>query len=313
MNYKRILNFLLLSGSMALMLSSCKKPGEVEEVLTSGTPTLRFAQTPNSGNFLTQLYVPDLSIDADTLSLSDLQPKLEGPKTAPADIAVEYKVTPDAITRYNQAHASEPGFKPFVILPDSTYTIINKNDIIKKGEVFGSGLGDNIKFNTQKINTTVNYILPISITNPEYPTATATGTLLIYLIGNPIAGGYTWDYKRWNNAGTGNPSTTWTGEAAIFAPINGETIEVQSGYGDQNGLNIRYQLSFKNTNGVLSDFTVKINPEDVTKSIYGAIAAQSFTEATILLADPVNKRYKFTYALVNSAGATRTLVDEFYK
>lgn len=309
MKYKNILNFLLLSASVVLVLSSCKKPGEVEEALNSGKSTLRFAQTTNDGNFLTQLYVPDLSVDADTLSLSDLQLKLEGPKTAPADIAVEYKVNLDAIARYNQAHASDPGFEPFIILPADAYAIINKNDIIKKGEVYGSGLGKNIKFNTQKINTTVNYILPISITSPDYPTATGTGTVLIYLIGNPISGGYTWDFTRYNNAdGSGAPnSLSFTGESTVFVPVDATTVEVQSGY----YIGPRYVITFKDNNGTLSDFNVKLHPADVKAMSDGGVEIASGPR--IVQADPVLGVYVFEYVAVSGGSAYRFIRDKYYK
>lgn len=294
---------------MILIMSGCKKPGDVQDLGNSGISTLRFAQTPNAGNFLTQLYVPDLSVDADTLSLTDLQPKLEGPVAAPADITLEYKITPEAIAKYNQEHASDPGFTPFNLLPDSAYSLINKNEIIKKGDVYGSGLGKNIKFNTQKINTTINYILPVSITSPNYPTAAGTGTILIYLIGNPISGGYNWDFTRYNNAdGSGAPnSLSFTGESTVFVPIDATTVEVHSGY----YIGPRYVITFDNNNGTLSNFQVKLHPDDVSAMSDGDVEMVSGPE--IIQADPVNGVYVFEYVVVSGGTAYRFIRDKFYK
>src|SRR6185295_3243659 len=142
------------------------------------------------------------------------------------------------------------------------------------------------------------------------------GITYLHMIGNPLAGGYQWAWTRWNAADTtGAPNGAsfdfTAGVTATFLPDDPTTVEVQSGYGDQNGVNIRYQISFTNTGGVLSDFKVKLNPTDVQNGLYGTIGVLSFTDASILIADAATKHFRFSYAVVNGAGAPRVFVDEY--
>jgi hypothetical protein len=168
-----------------------------------------------------------------------------------------------------------------------------------------------ITFYQNKIDKTKNYMLPLVIQGqPGMVVASNLGALKLTFIGNPLAGGYTREYKRWNNdSGTGTPTTTST-EPIPFIPVNATSFRAQSGYGTQNGFDARYLVSFVNTNGVLSNFTVKIDPEDVTNSLEKNTISV-LENAKVIIADPVAKHFKFSFKVANSAGAARSFTDEF--
>jgi Domain of unknown function (DUF1735) len=225
------------------------------------------------------------------------------------DINITLAVDDAIRTQYNGT-----GGVQYEQLPDSTYTFAEKTGVIKAGSRLDTLY---VTVFPEKVDPTINYMLPVKIADASGTTISGNfGIAYLHMIGNPLAGPFQWAWTRFNASDTtGAPNgasfTFADGVTATFLPDNPTTIEVQSGYGDQNGLNIRYVLSFTNTGGVLSDFHVKINPSDVTNSITGAIGALSFTDATILTADGVNKHFRFTYAVVNSAGAPRVFIDDF--
>lgn len=198
----------------------------------------------------------------------------------------------------------------YELMPDSVYDFVQTSAVIKAGT---RTVPLQIAFYPSKIDPTKSYMLPVTIKEAGGKTISSNfGTIYYHVIGNPLAGAYKWTYLRFNKGDTtGSATTSWFDEPTTFLPVNPTTVQVNSGYGDQNGLDIRYQMTFTNTGGVLSDFKVKINPTDVTESVYGAIGAKGFTDATIVVADLVNRHFRFTYQVVNSAGAARTLIDDY--
>jgi len=222
------------------------------------------------------------------------------------DITVTLAVSDAARTAYNTANSTGP---QYLAIPDSVYSFPSKTVVIKAGTQQATV---NVTFYPTKVDPTKNYMAAIAISDGGGNTISGNfGVYYLHTIGNPLAGNYTDLYNRWQNgAGTGAPGTI--GNYSLTGlPDDPTTVEFQSGYGTQNGLNIRYVLTFTNTGGTLSNFAVHINPDDVTNSITGAIGALSFTDASIILADGVNKHFKFTYNLVNSAGAGRYFTDEY--
>lgn len=199
----------------------------------------------------------------------------------------------------------------YLVLPDSTFKIINKTATIKAG---GRVANFAIVFYPNKFNATKSFNLPITVTDPQGYTVSANyGHIYFHAIGNAIAGSYTRSYSRWNStSATGAPTTTGTA-TVTFVPDNTSTVEVQSGYGTQNGFNARYKISFTTSaNGTLSNFNVVINPDDVNSN-FTPNTITLVTPASIILADPVTGHYKFSFQVTNSSGAYRTFIDEFTK
>src|ERR1700730_10284994 len=132
-------------------------------------------------------------------------------------------------------------------------------------------------------------MLPVSLTDASGLTISGNlGTIYLHIIGNPLAGNTNWIYKRYNAADTTGAIATTTTGTQLFVPDDATTVVVQSGYGAQNGFKARYVLSFTNTNGVLSNFKVHINTDDVKNSL-NANSITLSADATIVFADPVTK------------------------
>lgn len=298
---KNIFRLLIL----AAVFTGCIKD-EYTDVTKEAMNAVRFSAASVAGSFPTQLYVPDLSIEEEFISLDGSRAKYEGNTTAPEDIQLEYKINPQALTKYNADNlAKDPSFKTFELMPDSTFSINVLSDVIKKGEVYAGNDSFNIVFYPQKINTTINYILPVTVTSSKYPTAPGTGTILYYLIGNPISGGYTWDFSRWNATDSTGPkhSLSFTGETAILVPVDATTVKVASGYFTQP----RYVITFTDNGGVLSDFEVKFDADDLQYMKDNGVEVAN--GPNILIADPVAKRFRFQYLTNNG----RYIIDDYYK
>jgi hypothetical protein len=218
----------------------------------------------------------------------------------------------NALTSYN---ADANNVIKYELMPDSVYEWTDASVTIPAGQRVADVSG--LVFHYDMIDQSKNYMLPIGILTADGVTISGNqGAIYFHTIGNPLAGVYAWQWTRFNAPDTtGAPNaasfTFADGFSAISSPVDPTTIDFQSGYGDQNGLNIRYSLTFTNTAGVLSNFAVKLKPVDVTDAVFGAIGALSYTEPVLLIADGVNKHFKFTWTIVNSAGAPRAFIDEY--
>lgn len=193
--------------------------------------------------------------------------------------------------------------------PDSTFSFTTTKVTVKSGQNYSAQVPF-IVF-PSKIDPTKSYMFPISITDGSGNTISGNfGTIYYHVIGNPIAGSYSWDWTRWNNnTGTGSPtSSSFTGSSAVFSPDNPTTIEVPGGY-----LGIRYIISFTNNGGTLSNFQISLNADDVAAQLTPSNI--TVTEGpTIITADPVNGVWKFHFTVYNpGALAYRYLVDKYYK
>ena len=191
-------------------------------------------------------------------------------------------------------------------LPDSTYSIPVKEGLIPAGHYLDTLT---VIFYPEKIDPTKNYMLPITIKDAQGQIiASNFSTYWYHTIGNPLAGNYNWDYTRWNNAtGTGpkHPSS-FTGDVTTFLPVDPTTIQVPTAY----FIGPRYVLSFTNTAGVISNFSISMNADDVkTLSDNGVTIVDG---PKILIADAVTGHYKFQFTVFNGT-ANRYLLDEYYK
>jgi hypothetical protein len=199
----------------------------------------------------------------------------------------------------------------YVVMPDSLYHFIETTGTIKAGERIAPM---KIIFYPAKMDPTVSYILPVVIKDAEGQNISGNfSTIYFHVIGNAIAGPYFWNYYRWNTntqpvLGTypsGNPSG-WEGETTTFIPINPNTIKVITGYYRQP----EYNISFKNSNGVLSDFAVKFDKQqyDDLFAAYG-VTLVGIPSITV---SPDYKEFEIDYIVYNGS-AYRYIVDQFHK
>ena len=198
----------------------------------------------------------------------------------------------------------------YLALPDSSYSFTSKTTVIKAGQYLDTIY---ITFDPNKIilTPTQNYLLPIVLTYAQGQTNSGNySTKYFHFLYNPLAGGYNWDFTRYNNStGTGTPNgSSFTGHTNSLLPDNSTQVEATSAYYTGTA---RYVFSFKNTGGVLSNFKVDFNGGDVT-NIFTANGISVTAYPQIINADPVKKDFTFQYVVFNGS-AYRYIIDRYYK
>ena len=245
--------------------------------------TLFFASAPNP---YTVMFTVNIA--------SDYPPTKDVPVTVGVDQAALAKYNADTVTNSSRIQ--------YEIFPDSTFSFPVTSGTIKAGQRLDTFY---VTFNTSMIDPTHSYMLPISIVTATGTTISGNlSTIYFHAIGNPLAGNYVWDFTRYSapsNAGSPD-GNSFTGGTAVFIPDNPTTVEVGSGY----YIHPRYVISFKNTNGVLSNFSVVLNPADVASMTAGGVTVTD--GPNIIKADPINKIFTFQYKTV-----TRYVIDSYHE
>lgn len=186
----------------------------------------------------------------------------------------------------------------YVAMPDSDYQLLSTTATIKAGQRQDTFY---IVFYPSKIDPTQNFMLPITVTSNtgNIPVSGNFGHIYFHTIGNPIAGSYDQEWIRYNASDTsGTPAYDLDLGTVIFAPLSPTQISVGSqGTGETD------YISFTNTGGVLSNFSVAIG------------TVSGITEGTPVLetADPVNGIYRVYFTYVNGSGAPRCIINIYRK
>jgi len=194
--------------------------------------------------------------------------------------------------------------------PDSTFSFAVTSGIIKAGTRLDTFY---VTFFPDKIDPTINYMLPIKIADASGETISGNFSVAyLHEIGNPLAGNVTHEWLRWNGRTGAPPDPTVVAPtfdqvyADVFSPLDPTTVEIQSGTGTI------YILSFDNNLGVLSNFKVSFPNDDGSGNTVGTASWAGITITsgpTILLADPVNHNFTFTFDYLNGSGAPRVIED----
>ena len=211
------------------------------------------------------------------------------------DVTVKFGYDANALTTYNSSHSIQ-----YTKFPDSIFKFPVTQVTIKAGT---RAVAVPLIVYPDKIDPTQNYMFPVTITDAQGTTISGNfGTVWFHLIGNPLAGTYNWDFTRWPNPQkSGSPDIQWT-DVTVLSPVSPTQLEVQSGY----YIGPRYEITFDNNGGVLSNFQVTMNADDVaTMKNNGVIITNG---PNILIADPVNKIFEFQYTTL-----TRYVIDKYYK
>lgn len=217
---------------------------------------------------------------------------------APADITVTLGYDATALAAYNSL-----GGIQYEKFPDSIFSFKTTTVVIKAGQSYSDAIALTVYPN--KVDPSHNYMLPITISSASGAKVSGNfATIYYHIIGNPIAGTYVWDFTRYSapsNAGSPD-GNSFTGRSAVFSVVSPTQIEVKSGY----YIGPRYEVTFTNTGGVLSNFQVVLNADDVaTMAGAGVVVANG---PNILVADPVNKVFTFQYTTL-----TRYVIDSYHK
>lgn len=294
---KSIVNIkpLLLAGLMLpmLLLQSCLKD---KNQLTdfSGETTQPIVEIPEGGlgNF-----APDaLNLSGSGADTLYFHINLASTDFLNKDVTVKFGYDAAALASYNSSSSIK--YQKF---PDSIYSLPVTQVTIKAGT---RAVAVPLIMYPGKIDPTQNYMLPVTITDAQGTTISGNfGTIWFHLIGNPLAGTYFWDFTRWGNPQqSGSPDITFTGHVTTLSPVNPTQLEVRSGY----YIGPRYEMTFDNNGGVLSNFQVTMNADDVaTMASAGVIITNG---PNIIIADPVNKVFEFQYTTL-----TRYVIDKYYK
>jgi hypothetical protein len=219
---------------------------------------------------------------------------------APSDQTFALGIDTSAISAYNTT-----GGLQYQLLPSADYSFTSTSVKVAKGQSYSDPVP--VIFYPSKIDPTVNYMLPITITQAPAGVTISSNVKTIYyhFIGNPFAGTYVWDFTRWSNPSkTGSPDgTSFTGNTAILSPVTNTQFEVPSGY----YIGPRYEVTFtKNADGTYSNFQVTLNPDDVaTMASAGVVVTNG---PNIITADPINKTFTFQYTTL-----TRYVIDSYHK
>lgn len=245
---------------------------------------------------LTNFGANNIRFDSDTATYN-VTANLASVNLPTSPVKVTLGVQADLIATYNAANGTA-----FVLLPTNAYTLATTSLTIPAGQQYAT---TTLSVYQSKLDPAKSYILPISITDASGKALTSNlNTMYFNVIGNLIAGNYSWDFTRWSNpAQTGSPDgTSFTGKTTSFVADNSSQVEVKSGY----YIGPRYVISFTNTAGVLSNFQVKLNAADVaTMAAAGVIVTDG---PSITKADPVTGEYIFHYTT-----KSRYVIDRYYK
>ena len=233
---------------------------------------------------------------------------LQGVEQFHEDINVTLATPADALDDYYYADSIH-----YEMMPDSLYDFIGATDgVIKAGEAYAEF---SLKVYPSKIDPTKNYMLPITASNSSsLPTSSNYGFVYLHVIGNPIAGAYTWDFERYNCQN--GPSQcaiaggSFTGESTIFAPSSGTAIKVPTGYYVQPN----YLIQFKtNAEGELSNFTAEIAPDELKAAFTdNGITIVKAPVITVDDSDPAHPVYTIVYTVFNGTDY-RYCIDKYTK
>lgn len=304
-----LLGIIIIGG-----LSSCVKDFRKNETnLNHLTPTVNIVEG-GLYQFSTQAL---LFSSADATDTATFHLNYAAVNVAPADEVFSVAVNPAAVSTYN----TSGGGLQYEILPDSCYSFTTTSVKVAKGQTYSDAIP--VIFYPSKINPSVNYMLPISITQAPAGTTISSnvGTVFYHFIGNPLAGNYTYDFTRYNGDSTITPNgSSFTGETVSVGPVDPNNLLLPDSYlqtfvASTAGI----VLTFDNNGGVLSNFSVGF--DDATSkglSDGGFTVATAPTLLSVNIAGNAANNYSGTtfrtyFSLINSSGGTRTLIDKFVK
>lgn len=297
---------------LLILLGGCVKThdGFVDFTKTSDFVILTGAGT---GNFKASNILVNTS-STDTLKKT-ITVNLASKDNSNGEVAVTVGVDAAAIAAYNAANGTK--YQPF---PAGSYKLTNTKVTVPAGQHYGT---TTLEIYQNKLDPTVSYMIPISITDGGGKQLSSNQNTIYYnVIGNPLAGLYTWDFSRFNSADTSGAlgAGSFTGQTTSPVPSGPTTLILPDSYlqtfaDPAAGV----ALSFTDNAGTLSNFSVAF--DQFTKD---ALAAASFSIAVnpklvsyTIKGNAANhyagSTFRIYFSLINSTGGTRTLIDNYVK
>lgn len=309
----KFLNTAKISIPVVLLIffSSCLK---THDDFTDFTQTSDFVILTNSGlgNFKASNILVNTS-STDTLTKT-VTVNLASKDNSNGAVTVTVGIDNSQIAPYNSANGTN--FQPF---PTDAFKVISDKVTVPAGQHYGT---TSIEIYQDKLDPTISYMLPVSILDGGGKSLSSNQNTIFYnVIGNPLAGAYKWDFTRYNgDTTTPINSSSFTGADASPVPSGPTTLILPDSYLQTFvDASAGVTLSFTNTGGVLSNFSVAFDA-----STASGLAAGGFTVATapVLLSYSISgdasnhyagSTFRTYFSLINSTGGVRTLVDNFVK
>lgn len=219
------------------------------------------------------------------------------------------------ITSYNTANSAD-----YQLMPSNAYKLTSTQVTVPAGQHYAT---TTLEIYQSKLDPAISYMVPISITNGGGKNLSSNQNTIYYnVVGNPLGGNYTQNFYRFNGTTdtTGAPSSGYEGHTSLVIPVTKTSVLLPEDYlktfvGSTAGVT----LSFTNTNGTLSNFSVSLDaattqglkdggftvttpPKLVSYQIVGN-ASTKYAGST----------FRIYMSLINSSGATRTVIDNFVK
>jgi hypothetical protein len=297
------IKYLMITSLVTGMFASCLKPNKATYTnFSEVTDKVMIINSgvANAGKAPANILVAG---STDSFIAIDVDVQLASKNTNASDLTVKLGLDDAARVKYN---TNDPNAVGFEALPDSCYSFPNGNVLIKSGTNFGK---TTLYIYPTKVDVSKSYMLPISITDPGGKEVTTNAnTQYFNVIGNELAGPYLWTFSRWNLPDTNGPKngSSFVDESGLILPVTPTTISLTSGYYIQP----RFNISYKKSGGVYSDWKITINPED------NAVLETNGVTVTdgpyIWVADPVNRKFVIAYQVFNGA-ANRFLIDDYHQ
>lgn len=300
----------MISALVCFSLASCLKSVNTNvngENLTTSFLQLEYVQDSGQTNINSGLqYFSGSTLlfpPTDAVDTINFQVTLNGPSAASSDIAVT--LAPDWAAIADNYSNDKIVYEK---MPDSLYKVITSTVTIKAGTRVA--YAKMVVYPT-RIDPTKSYMAPIAPTAASMGNSANFGHIYFHTIGNPMAGSYNWDFYRYN--ALTNPSFplgynggSFFGQTVSFLPINPTNIHVPTGYYVQPN----YLITFKNTGGVLTNFTAVIDPGELP----GAFTANgiSMVQQPVITVTPDYKKVTINYVVFNGA-AYRNCTDIYTK
>jgi hypothetical protein len=321
LNFSRQCSFIV--GAAIVLFSSCKKVENFEAIGDGGQKYVKiidYGGIKGTSGFTQSALVLDLSLPTQSVPM---QLELTTAQVYPQDITVTVGYSAAKLTAFNAAQPA--GGTIFTALTAAQYSLSTTTVKIKAGQTMSETF--NVIFRPDQLDVASSYMLPIEIKsisggNGEIA-APGSGTAYFRIIGNYLAGKYSWRYRRWQ----GNDTTAAPLQDLVnitnLLPITATSLKSRETYTetfvDPAGGII---LGFNDAGGgVLSGFNLSLLPSTIAGIPAGGfvlIEGPKFTAGGFKLVGNAASKFIGTQFATyiqyqNSTPAFRSLVNEFTK
>jgi hypothetical protein len=296
-------------------MTSCLD-GDPQNTPYGGSPTLVEMTyiSPTSANinsglqyFSAQTLLLNPAHDADTITFAAT---VQG--SFDEDVNVTLKVDQSRLADNKKNDALD-----YTLMTENTqYQFLSKTGVIHPGTAPYTEF--KVVFFPKNIDFTKSYMLPVSVTNDKDVLLSSNfGTLYFHVIGNPLAGLYSWKFSRYDTPDGSGPLSSFsfdfgnaTYNPAVFIPSDPTTITTLTGYA---GEAYYYIITFDDDGaGHLTNFKAVIDPATVN----GAWKDSNIviTDDPVITVSPDYTSIKIHYHVKSGASALdRDITDEYIK